>query len=208
MGKVRPMGPSWDILLKYASRRFLKKKTTIYNQGDVGEGFYYIDKGAVKIVSLSSGGGRILDIAGPGTLIGEQVLDDKPYFSSAIAIEDTVVYYFSRDTYRTLVKEHPELVIFFANLVILKVRMLINEINLKPLTSEYQVAYSLLKLAESCKKMEIDISQQELADFTGLTRITIYKIMKKWKEEEWIDIQNRKLLIRKPEALKQYISVS
>ncbi|WP_335493713.1 hypothetical protein [Neobacillus niacini] len=37
-----------------------------------------------------------------------------------------------------------------------------------------------------------------------LTRITIYKIFKKWEEEGLLSVENRKISIIKPDILKQY----
>lgn len=207
--KENSASSSWESLLKFGKRQFVKRKTILYKHGQIGKGFYYIDKGLFKIVSpTTDGGDRILDVAGPHSLIGEQAGDQQPYFSTAVALEDSIVYYITFDDYRHLAKHHPDLMKLFAHSLIQKVHLLLNEINSKTLTSEHQVAYTLLKLSESCKKYEIQLTQQELADYTGLTRITIYKILKKWKEEHLIDIKNRRFLILQPEALKRLTTVS
>jgi CRP-like cAMP-binding protein len=193
---------SWTDYLKYGKRLFFKKKSCIFQQGHTGTGFYYIYKGIVKIISNNlEEGKRILDIVGPGVIAGEA--DHLPYYCSAVCHTDSVVYYFSEQDYHNLIQRHPEVTILFAESLILKEKLLLNNINITSTSTEYQIAQSLLYLINSLESKEINITQQELSCYTGLTRITIYKILKKWSSEGIILINNRKICIIEPEALKE-----
>lgn len=195
----------WDPYFKYGERIFLKRNAIIYHQGTAGNGFYYLHEGLIKIVtSTTKGGERILDIEGPGQVFGEQALDEKPYFSTAIAVKDSVLYSFSCERFNELIISDPELLSLFMSSTIHKIRILAEEIMLKTITSEQQIAFTLLKMSHACKNYEIYLTQQELANYTGLTRITVYKVLKKWKEDELIDVVNRMFIIKQPETLKQY----
>ncbi|MFP5115582.1 Crp/Fnr family transcriptional regulator [Bacillaceae bacterium C204] len=199
---------SWESYLRYGERKFVKRKSILYKQGDIGKGFYFINKGLIKILTpTSERRERILDIRGSGFLIGEQAIDQMPYFSSAIAIEDSVVYYFTIDQYKNLMNTYPDFLLLFANSAIQKVKILLDGIILGTVTSEQQVAFSLLQLMDSCQTNEINLTQQELADYAGLTRITVYKIIKKWKYDQLIDINKRRFIIRRPDVLKKYAAV-
>lgn len=192
----------WTDYLKYGKRLFYKKKSIIFQQGEVGTGFYYIYKGTVKIISVTPGEGkRILDIVGPGVLAGE--IDQSPYFSSAVCHEDCVLYYFSEQDYETLIYLHPEVTILFAQSLILKEKLLLNNINLTSTSTEYQIAHSLLYLMNSYRSKEINLTQQELAYYVGLTRVTIYKVLKKWASEGILSINKRKIYILDAIALKE-----
>lgn len=196
---------SWEPFLRYGQRQFLKKKSILYKQGEIGKGFYYINNGLIKILTpTTERGDRILDIKGSGFLIGEQAIDQLPYFSTAIAIEDSVVYYFSFEVYKKLMKGYTDFVLLFANSVIQKEKTLLEGINLKAVTSERKVAISLLQLMVSCQTNEINLSQQELADYVGLTRVTVHGVVKKWKLDQLIDINKRRFIIRRPDILKKY----
>ncbi len=196
---------SWESFLRYGERQFLKKKSILYMQGDIGKGFYYIHNGLIKIITpTTERGERILDIKGSGFSIGEQAIDQMPYFSTAIAIDDSVIYYFSFEIYKKLMKEYPDFVLLFANSVIQKEKTLLDGINLKTVTSERQVAFSLLQLMVSCQTNEINLTQQDLADYVGLTRVTVHKIIKKWKYDQLIDINKRRFIIIRPDILKKY----
>ena len=183
---------------------FFKEKSVIFQQGNVGSGFYYIEKGLIKIVTMKSDDSeRILDLAGPGVIIGEQVIDDLPYYSTAISQQDSVLYYFSKKDYEELSQKYPEVIILLAGSLILKEKLLLSNIMATSADTHYQVARSLLHLMESCKSREINMTQQELSLYVGLTRITVYKILKKWTAEGILSIKNRKIYIIDPNALRR-----
>jgi CRP-like cAMP-binding protein len=195
----------WEPYFRYGERMFLKRNAIIYDQGKTGSGFYYLHKGLIKIVtSTVKGGERILDIEGPGQVFGEQAMDKRPYFSTAIAAKDSVVYYFSCERFNELIAAYPMLLNLFMDSAIQKIRILAEEIMLKAITSEQQIAFTLLKMSHACKNYEVYLTQQELANYTGLTRITVYKVLKKWKEDELIDVVNRMFIIKQPDILKQH----
>ena len=192
--------------IKHAERKFFRKKTILYKQGDYGQGFYFVQDGLVKITTTDyKGNTRILDITPSGTLIGEQILNGMPYFSTATIIKDSVLYYFSTELYKELIHDHPEIKNFIANSIIDKVKLLLSDINVKSISIESQVAYCLLKLVDIYKSDEINLTQQELSDYTGLTRITIYKTLKKWEEDDIVQIKNRKIFILNQNILNDYI---
>ncbi|WP_232698479.1 Crp/Fnr family transcriptional regulator [Brevibacillus daliensis] len=195
---------SWQTYLAYGERQYIKQKSVIYSQGQIGTGFYYLDTGLVKIVATTpEGNQKILDIHGEGKLFGEQAMDQLAYFSSAIAIKNTVLYYFSLETFREIIQLYPEFLPLFVDSVVQKMRILSEDILLKTFTAEQYIAFSIEKLRMVYQSNEISITQQDIANCTGLTRITVYKILKKWKENSLIDIQNRKIIIKDKEELNR-----
>lgn len=196
----------WDPYLKYGKRIFLRRKSIIYYQGKKGSGFYYVEKGLIKIVtSTVDGEDKILDVSGSGQVFGEQAIDEQPYFTTAVALEDSVVYYISSEKFKELIQQFPDLLNLFVNSVIQKVNLLSEELISKMFTSEQHIAYRLLKLCYVSGKNKFMFTQQELANYTGLTRITVYKTLRKWKEEDLVDVVNRTILIKKPQDLLQIL---
>jgi CRP-like cAMP-binding protein len=195
----------WGPYSKFGERIFVKRNAIIYHQGTTGNGFYHLHKGLIKIITSSAKGGkRILDVEGPGHVFGEQAIDKQPYFSTAIAAKDSVLYYFSCERFHELILSDPDLLKLFMNSAIQKIRILTEGIMLKTITSEQQIALTLLKMSRVCKNYKIYLTQQELANYTGLTRITVYKVLKKWKEEELIDVVDRMFIIKQPDTLQQH----
>ncbi|MET3291853.1 Crp/Fnr family transcriptional regulator [Brevibacillus fluminis] len=193
----------WETFLEFGTRQFFKAKSAIYRQETMGEGFYYLHKGLVKIVtSTVKGNDRLLNIVVPGQIMGLQSMDQHLHFTTAIAVKHAVVYHFSCAQFLDMLKVRPELLSLLTQTVNQKMRILLNVINLKALTSEEQIARLLLNICEDFKNHEVPLTQQELADCAGLTRITVYKILKKWKEDDIIELRNRTFVIKHPERLK------
>lgn len=197
---------NWEDYLKFGTRQFVKRKEYIYKQGTRGEGFYFLHKGLVRIVTETlTGKERMLNIVIPNQLLGVQALDQRTHFTTAIAVKNSVVYHFSCDEFKQLITVHPELFKLFSQSVIHKMRILLDEINMNALTSEQKIALLLQNICDEFKNYEIPLYQQDLAACTGLTRITVYKILKQWQEEEVIEIINRKYYIKKPDFLRNLV---
>lgn len=192
--------------LKFATRKFIKKNTVLYKQGEIGQGFYFILDGMVKISTLDfKKNCRILDISTSGKLIGEQVLNGHPYITTATVIKDSILYYFTIQTYNQFLQVNPDIRNFITRSILGKVKLHVSDLNVRSFPTENQVAFYLLRLINIYNQVKIDLTQQELAKYTGLTRITIYRIMKKWEEEGILSINNRKIHILQPHILKQYV---
>lgn len=197
----------WDRYLQMGSRQFFKEKAVIYKQGTTGEGFYYIHKGLVKVTSTTTAGNdRLLNIAVPGQLLGVQAMDRQPHFTTATVVNDTILYYFSCDHFEKLINLQPSLLNLFIKTVIHKMHILADKIYLNTLTPEQQLSSILLNICYEFKNYEVPITQQDLTKCTGLTRITVYKILKQWKEDQIIEVKERKFFIKKPELLKILIN--
>ncbi len=197
---------NWEPYLNLGTRQFVKAKSVIYEQGSIGDGFYYLHKGLVRIVTATAKGkDRILNIVVPGQSLGVQIMDQRAHFTTAQAVKDSVLYFFPCDQFKELIAKHPELRVVFAQTVIHKMRILLEGINLNALTSEQQIAVLLLNIFDDFKNHEVPLTQQDLANSTGLTRITVYKILKQWKKEGIIEIQDRKFQILMPQLLRNLV---
>lgn len=197
---------NWEEYLKFGTRQFVKRKGFIYKQGTCGDGFYFLHKGLVRIVTATvTGKERMLNIVVPNQLLGVQALDQRTHFTTAIAVKDSVVYHFSCEEFKKLITIHPELFKQFSRTVIHKMRILLDGINLNALTSEQKIALLLQNICDEFKNYEVPLYQQDLASCTGLTRITVYKVLKKWQAAGIIEIKNRKYYIKKPDFLKNLV---
>ena len=106
---------TWENYLEYGKRQFYKEKSIIFRKGEVGNGFYYVEKGLIKIVSEKSNQKeRMLDIVGSGFIIGEQALDDLPYYSTSISHMNSVLYYFSKNDIEQLTQKDPNMIVLLA----------------------------------------------------------------------------------------------
>lgn len=191
--------------IRNGQRRFVKKNTVIYRQGELGTGFYYVEKGLVKIFTCSTTGEEInLDFRGKGHIFGELALVQEPYISTAVAAEDAVLYYFSNGRFREMVRQNDVPLHLVLNSLLAKLNI---QVETKLLTSAEQlIAHALLKLASTSGQNQISIKQTDLANFTGLTRITVNKTFQKWKKANIISMENKMITIKDINQLRSYLS--
>nr|WP_218781176.1 Crp/Fnr family transcriptional regulator [Bacillus sp. EB106-08-02-XG196] len=190
--------------MQFGTRQFFKEKKSIYQQGTMGDGFYYIQKGLVKVTTTTANGkDRMLNIAIPGQLLGIQAMDRMPHFTTSTAVNDTVLYYFSCEQFQKLITYQPSILNIVIETIIHKMHILADKIHLDTLTPEQQLSVILWNICYEFKNYEVTLSQQDLTKCTGLTRITIYKILKQWKEEDIIEVHGKKIIIKNPDELKK-----
>ena len=86
-------------------------KQLIFNQGDPGDGIYFIKEGVVQIsTKVGTGDSKVLSMIGEGDLFGEMaVLDSDPRSATASAHETTLVYFISRPELIQMLDRTPRL---------------------------------------------------------------------------------------------------
>jgi CRP-like cAMP-binding protein len=173
-------------------RRYAKGET-IFSEGDLGEVFFTIAEGRVKIFKMTPAGKDvILEIFGAGDPLGAlAVYEDRPYPASAVALEDTLCLLIRQQDFYALLEAHPSLV---RSLLLGMTRRLVELTNrLAELTGgrvEPRIARLFLKLADQMGRpvpdgllIPLHLSRQELADLTGTTIETCIRIMSRWGKE-------------------------
>lgn len=88
-----------------------KKNEVIFREGDLGDAFYLIVTGGVRISTLVPGvGEEALTILREGEYFGEMALiDDAPRSASAIANEDTMLLCIGKDDFRKLLERQTDI---------------------------------------------------------------------------------------------------
>ena len=100
------------------------KGSTIFTEGDPGDGAYFIGKGKVEIrCSTVSGTNRVLAIVGPGEIFGEMaLLDQATRSASAVAIETSLLYVVSAEKSKHLFRQIPQLSFWILNVLANRLR--------------------------------------------------------------------------------------
>ncbi|WP_194841487.1 Crp/Fnr family transcriptional regulator [Sporosarcina obsidiansis] len=172
----------------YGQSKNYKKNTILFRQGDIGQGFYYLSEGEVKISLLSpQGNERDIDYVIPGFLLGEQGIYNNSYFTSASITMPSTLHFFSKEDFTNICLEIPEAASIFTNSLITKVRLLAEATTILNAPAEYRLAHFIYRLYKRSNETTLKISQVSLARFIGTSRITVYKIMNQWKCEKMID---------------------
>lgn len=192
----------WKPFLKYGQILEMEKNKVVYHQGETGRGFYYLNKGEIKITLLSDKGDeRIINVVPPGMLFGEHGVHQEPYLTSAMTTCPSTVYYFSDEALLQVCKDHPQAATIFTNSLIYKFRILAEIISLIDSPVDQQMAYYLIKLVQ--ENGNVPMNQTSLARYIGTSRITVNKVIQKWKQDEYIELHNRQIIIKDMEKMKE-----
>ena len=193
------------------NRKFLlfKKGEKLFVEGDVVKGMYFIYSGLVKVhKKWSDEKELILRFAVQGAIVGHRGLgSDTIYPVSATALTDTEICFVDLDFFMATLKVNPsylfDLMMFFAaELKESEKRMR----NLAHMNTRGRIAQSLLTLQEKFGVddggyINIEISRQDFASYTGTTYETLFKIMNELSEENLIQNEGKKTRVINPASL-------
>ncbi len=170
------------------------KNKVVYLQGEAGRGIYYLKKGEIKVTLLSDKGDeRIINMVPPGMLFGEHGIHGEPYLTSGTTTCRSTVYYFSDEAILKICKNHPEAAGIYTDSLIYKFRTLAEIIAHLDSPVEQQMAFYLLKLVQ--ENGNASMNQTAFAKYIGTSRITVNKIIQKWKQNGYIELKKREIII-------------
>ena len=188
------------------------KKQPIYLAGDPSENLYFLKEGRVKISRIDESGKEItLTLLEPGEIFGELGLfDDSPRETAATALEDSLICMMKRGDFQKIMSDKPELSFKLNKLIGLRFRKLenrIEELLFRDVPS--RLARLLLRLADEHPRqtpdglrINIKLSQQELANLIGATREMTSLVINSFKKDGLIEVRSKYIYIRQPEKLR------
>lgn len=190
----------------------VKKRQPIYLAGDPGEKLYFLKKGRVKISRLDESGKEFtLTLLEPGEIFGELGLfDDSPRETMAVALEDSLICMMKRKDFEAYAANKPELAFKLNKLMGLRLRQIENRIaELLFRDVPARLARLLLRLADQHPRetkhgvrIDIKLSQQELANLIGATREMTSSVLNSFKKESLINVISKYIYIMDRQRLE------
>lgn len=190
-----------------------KKGQQFIIEGAPVNGLFFILKGTVKVFRTGiNGREQIVRFAKDGEIIGHRGFGTEEYYSiGAIALEDTVLCYFSKDLLQETLKANPkftyDMMLFYAN-ELNKSESKVKSIS--QMTVRERVVDTLLyinrKFGYLNGFLNLPLSRKEYADYAGTTEEQVIRIFSALKKEKLISTKGKKIKIVAIEALKKEIS--
>jgi CRP-like cAMP-binding protein len=192
----------------------LKKGGLVFKEGDAVNGVYFIYSGRVKVHKRWGNEKElILRFAKTGDIIGQLGLGDKAIYPvSATAIEPVIACFIPIDFFESTLNMNRD---FSRQLV----RVLANDLqesekrmrNLAHMPVKGRVAQALILLKEQFGITEngfinIDISRQDLASFTGTAYESLFRVMNDFIEEKLIGVSGKSISIKREELLLKLVN--
>lgn len=187
----------------------VKKGELILREGEPVTGIYFVYKGSVKVHKKWGDRELIVRFATEGKIIGHRGLGTKNsvYPISATALETTTVCFVELDFFLATLKVNHDLayklLMFFADELQESERRM-RDLALSPVKS--RLAGALLQLSnifgvDETGHINVELSRQDLASFTGATYETVFRTMNELLQENLISLAGKKICITDQERL-------
>ena len=202
-------------LIAVAKRRIFRNGEVIFHREDPGQVLYVIKEGKVKISLISPEGQEIsLVVFGKGECFGEfAILDGLPRSADAIALERVECYTLQRSDFHKTIMKNPKIAIQVMEVLSRRLRTTDQMVeNLIFLDVYGRVAKKLLELADSHGskvdngiRIEVRLTQQELASMVGASRESVNKVMGYFTDKNFISTDKHRITLHRIADLKRRI---
>jgi len=193
-------------------RKALQKGEILFNQGDSAEKCYFLLSGRLKLTKLHEDGREtVIRYIGPGGLAAATaVLREKQYPVTAKALSQAAVTGWDKNTMLRIMHQYPQVSVNMVSIVIERLEEMQQRfLEITAEQTERRVARALLGImqhagikTEKGIRIEIDLSREDLADFTGTTHYTVSRILSDWTRKGWICTSRRQITVTDPHALR------
>ena len=196
--------PAWLPAIEANRETFsFKKGELLFKEGDTVEGMYFVYSGKVKVhKKWGEEKELIVRIAGPGDIVGHRGLGGDIFYPvSGTALEPVTVCYVDLDFFQATLKANHEflyqLMMFYAS------ELKVSENNMRNIVHmpvKSRVAHILSELQKKFGKnpdgsINIVLSWQDLASYTGAAYETVFRAIKELKDEGVVNVDGKQIRI-------------
>jgi CRP/FNR family cyclic AMP-dependent transcriptional regulator len=201
-----------ELRARAGTRRY-RTGEALMHEGQIGEELMILVAGRVKVTcTTAEGKDVVLAFRQPGDLLGElAVLDDRPRSSSVVALEPAEALVLPASEFRAVVGSHPEIALELLRLLSRRFRDA-DRMRIEFAASQTlaRVAIRLVELAQRYGDpddggmvIDLPISQEELAGWTGSSREAVAKALYSLREMGLIVTDRRRITVSDLEGLRR-----
>lgn len=194
-----------------------KKNTYLFQEGDTIKGIYFIRKGKVQIGKVTPDGRELtLRLCGPNQFVGEFTLFSiKPkYMLDAKVIEDAVCVKIQIDDLEEALSNDAKLAVSFMKWMGINQQKMQSKFRDLMLHGKKGALYStLIRMTNSYGVREengilidLTLTNQDLANYCGMTREVVNRLLSDLKKQEKVSMVNGKIFIHDLTYLKDEIN--
>jgi len=213
---LRQLGPEdADALLGLTRRRRIRRAETILRAGAAGEEVVVVLDGRVKLIAYGADRREVvLALRGPGELLGEMAaLAGQRRTATAVAVDDVEAGFLHADELRDYLHDHPDAALVMIRMLVRRLSEATRDVvDLATRDSVGRIAKRLLELAaehgaptDGGTRIELSLSQDELARWTGATRETVSRALRLMRQLGWVATDHRTVTVLDPAALRERV---
>ncbi len=172
-------------------------------EGQRTDEVFAIEHGTVRItVTTSTGAQLLLAERGPGELVGELApLDGGPRSATMTAKGTVSVWVLTGQRFTDVLTQQPALAVGICKQMARRLRQLGTQHGGRSEELSVRVAQRLLLLVEERGHTDLQITQQELADWVGATREATARVLTDLREEDLVQTGRGKIIVLDAERL-------
>ena len=206
-------------LAEHLKPRRYRSGSDVFHRGDPGNAMFIITSGAVRIY-LPSERDVVLAVLREGDMFGEMALLERDIpgrpngsarSASARAIQDSVLLRLERADFERVLDHYPEAQRAVIDVLVERLRKTNESIqDAYLLEVPGRLARRILLIAEehgrdaeAGRELGIRVSQQDLADMIGASRVAVNKQLQVWRRDGIIEISRQRITILDIDALKK-----
>jgi CRP-like cAMP-binding protein len=183
--------------------RRIPKGQTIVEEGLPGDYMYVIREGQVKVTKLSGDGReKILELLGPGDFFGEMSLLDNAVRSASVkSLTETRILALSRSDFLKELRRNPDLAMAVIQELTHRVRHMdeqASSLSFQRVKERTQGLLLRLAREESTRDGRLvtpALTHQQIADMIGTSRETVTRIVKRLKDQGWLEQEGKHYLV-------------
>lgn len=195
---TRAEGKLAELLLREGAVRHFPAGALVQQQGDEGDGFWLIRSGTISLCRFAADGNiTIFGVLGSGDLFGELA-----YFAGlsrqvdAVADEDATLVRISAPLIERLLADEPEFARWLLKSLSNQLRASLDQIEgHRQLSAEQRMVRTLVEMARR-DGLRLVISQQQLGELIGVSRITAGHLLRRLASGGLISLEYRAILVR------------
>jgi CRP/FNR family transcriptional regulator, cyclic AMP receptor protein len=199
-------------LVAYMRLVWQPARTVLFRKGDPGTHMVVVVRGRVKVCTHSEDGQElVLNLINAGEVVGEiALLDGSDRTADAVTLTDSDLLILERRDFIPFLQRHPDACMrLFAVLCarLRKTSELLEEALF--LEGSSRLAKRLVHLAEIFGKpvpggvrIDIPLSQQQLGNMVGMSRESMNKQLKQWRQDHLIRIEDGRYVLTNLDALR------
>lgn len=200
-------------LLARLRRRTIKPGTEILRAGSAGDEAVLVIEGRVRLVAYGADRREVvLALRGPGELLGEMAaLGAERRTATVVAVDTVEVGFLPASELLDFLREHPDASLVMLRMVVRRLAEATRDVvDLATQDSVGRLAKRLLdlsaehgKVALGGTQIELSLTQDELARWTGATRETVARGLRLMRQLGWVATDRRTITVLDPAALRE-----
>jgi CRP/FNR family transcriptional regulator, cyclic AMP receptor protein len=202
-----------DALLSRVRRRTLAAGTEIIRAGSAGDEAVLVLKGRVRIVAYGADRREVvIALRGPGELIGEMsALGAGRRTATNVAVDEVEAGFLRASDLRDFLREHPDAGLVMIRMLVRRLAEVTRDVvDLATQDSVGRLAKRLIDLssehgiaAQGGTQIELALTQDELARWTGATRETVSRALRLMRQLGWVATDRRTITVLDTTALRE-----